>query len=133
MKPVPLPFGETVIQATDREISLLKARMNDVYAVTRQNMATLMFTNNAANPLFPNSFQDAFDNGTNFPTYGGINRNASGNSAFKGQYINGNTLIAYMHNTQGQAGRVLEVDTAGDVVWEYESKDGMRPARAFRR
>jgi hypothetical protein len=28
-------------QATDREISLLKARMNDVYAVTRQNMARL--------------------------------------------------------------------------------------------
>lgn len=86
--PVPLPFGETVIQATDREISLLKARMNDVYAVTRQNMARLMFTNNSSSPLYPNSFQDAFDNGTNFPTYGGINRNASGNSAFKGQYIN---------------------------------------------
>ena len=86
--PVPLPFGETVIQATDREISLLKTRMNDVYAVTRQNMARLMFTNNSANPLLPNSFQDAFDNGTNFPTYGGINRNAAGNSAFQGQYIN---------------------------------------------
>lgn len=85
--PVPLPFGETVIQATDREISLLKARMNDVYAVTRQNMARLMFSNNSANPLFPNSFQDAFDNGTTFPTYGGINRNAAGNSAFKGQYL----------------------------------------------
>jgi hypothetical protein len=88
--PVPLPFGETVIQATDREISLLKARMNDVYAVTRQNMARLLFTNNSANPLFPNSFQDAFDNGTNFPTYGGINRNAAGNSNFQGQYINTN-------------------------------------------
>src|ERR1700686_1445718 len=31
--PIPLPFGETVIQATDREISLLEARMNDVYSV----------------------------------------------------------------------------------------------------
>jgi len=89
--PVPLPFGETVIQATDREISLLKARFNDVYAVTRQNMATLMFTNNAANPLFPNSFQDAFNDGSVFPTYGGISRNAAGNSAFKGQYINLNS------------------------------------------
>ena len=89
--PVPLPFGETVIQATDREISLLKARFNDVYAVTRQNMATLMFTNNAANPLYPNSFQDAFNDGTVFPTYGGISRNAAGNSAFKGQYINLNS------------------------------------------
>ena len=89
--PVPLPFGETVIQATDREISLLKARFNDVYAVTRQNMATLLFTNNAANPLYPNSFQDAFNDGSVFPTYGGISRNAAGNSAFKGQYINLNS------------------------------------------
>lgn len=89
--PVPLPFGETIIQATEREVSLLKARMNDVYAVTRQNMARLMFSNNTANPLFPDSFQNAFDNGTNFSTYGGINRNASGNSAFQGQYINLNS------------------------------------------
>src|SRR5271166_6331861 len=81
--PVPLPFGETIIQATDREISLLKARMNDVYAVTRQNMATLIYTNNTANPLLPDSFLNAFDNGSNFPTYGGINRNAAGNSAFQ--------------------------------------------------
>ena len=90
--PVPLPFGETVLQATDREISILKARMNDVYAVTRQNMARLSFTNNSANPLMPDSFQGAFDNGTNFPTYGGINRLAPGNSAFQGQYINANSI-----------------------------------------
>ena len=86
--PVPLPFGETIIQATDREISLLKARMNDVYAVTRQNMARLMFLNNTANPVLPDSFINAFDNGTNVATYGGINRNAVGNSSFQGQYIN---------------------------------------------
>ena len=86
--PVPLPFGETIIQATDREISLLKARMNDVFAVTRQNMASKLFSNNTANPLMPDSFLNGFDNGTNFPTYGGINRNAAGNSAFQGQYIN---------------------------------------------
>jgi len=89
--PVPLPFGETIIQATEREISLLKARMNDVYAVTRQNMAGLLFTNNSANPQQPDSFYNAFDDGTNVPTYGGINRNAAGNSAFKGQYINLNS------------------------------------------
>src|SRR4029077_762308 len=85
--PVPLPFGETIIQATEREISLLKARMNDVFAVTRQNMATLLYTNNTANPLQPDSFYNGFDNGTNVPTYGGINRLAQGNSPFKGQYI----------------------------------------------
>src|SRR6202789_124223 len=89
--PVPLPFGETVIQATEREISLLKTRMNDVYAVTRQNFARLSFTNNSANPLLPDSFYNAFDDGTNVATYGGINRLAQGNSAFKGQYINLNS------------------------------------------
>ena len=98
--PVPLPFGETVIQATDRELSLLKTRMNDVYAVTRQNMARLSFTNNAANPQMPDSFYNAFDDGTNVPTYGGINRNAAGNSAFKGQYINLNSGT-YSQGTAG--------------------------------
>ena len=86
--PIPLPFGETILQATDREISLLKARMNDAYAVSRQNIARLLYTNNSSQPLYPNSFVDAFDNGTNVPTYGGINRTAAGNSNFQGQYIN---------------------------------------------
>ena len=35
--PIPLPFGESILQATDREISLLKARMNDAWAITVQN------------------------------------------------------------------------------------------------
>jgi hypothetical protein len=134
--PVPLPFGETVIQATDREISLLKARMNDVYAVTRQNMARLMFLNNSANPLLPNSFVDAFDDGTNVPNYGGINRNAAGNSAFKGQYINLNsttgpigslgttgftrssmaTLLAYVTDQAGGEAPTFVVMAPGDYA-----------------
>ena len=84
--PVPLPFGETVIQATDREISQLKARMNDVWSVTVQNMGGLLFTNNSSNSLYPDSFYDAFDNGTNVATYGGINRLSSGNAFWQGQY-----------------------------------------------
>lgn len=82
--PVPLPFGETVIQATDREISILKARMNDVWAVTVQNLGGLLFTNNSANTLVPSSFVDGYDNGTNVATYGGINRPS--NTFWKGQY-----------------------------------------------
>lgn len=143
--PVPLPFGETVIQATDREISLLKARMNDVYAVTRQNMARLMFTNNASNPVLPNSFQDAFDDGTNFPTYGGINRNAAGNSAFKGQYINLNsgtfslgttgftrasmaTLLAYVTDTAGGEAPTFVVMNPGDFATLNEDFIGQETA-----
>jgi len=86
--PIPLPFGESVIQSTETVIPLLKARMNDAYATTRQNMARLLFTNNSNNGLLPNSFIDAFDNGTNVPVYGGINRTSPGNTAFQGQYIN---------------------------------------------
>jgi hypothetical protein len=82
--PVPLPFGESVIQATDREISLLKARMNDVYATSVQNLAPLMF-GGSTNSLQPNGFADGFDNGLNYPSYGGINRLSAGNATWKGQ------------------------------------------------
>lgn len=92
--PVPLPFGETVIQATDREISLLKARMNDVWAVTVQNMGGLVFSNNTANSLLPNSFYDAFNNGVLVPVYGGINRTAPGNTSWKAQYYTASGTVA---------------------------------------
>ena len=131
--PVPLPFGETIIQATDREISLLKARMNDVAAVTKQNFAGLLFANNTNNALYPNSFYDAFDDGTNVPNYGGINRNAQGNSAFKGQYINTNnaalfsfssgftrqnmaTMLSYITNQAGGESPTFIVMSPGDYA-----------------
>ena len=103
--PVPLPFGETVIQATDREISLLKARMNDVWSVTTQRFGTDFFTNNTGDPLLPNSFVDGFDNGTNVAIYGGINRNAPGNTAWQGQYYTASTaagqpgLVGFTYST----------------------------------
>jgi hypothetical protein len=133
--PVPLPFGETIIQATEREISLLKARMNDVYAVTRQNMARLLFANNSGNALLPDSLQSAFDNGTNFPTYGGINRLSAGNTAFQGNYINAanfipsasiqtngftrnsmSSLLAYVTNLAGGEAPTFVVMAPGDFA-----------------
>jgi hypothetical protein len=86
--PVPLYFGERVLQATDTVISTVKARMNDVWNVTVQNVARLMYLNNntATNTLLPNSMIDAFDDGTNVPVYGGINRLAPGNQSWKGQF-----------------------------------------------
>jgi hypothetical protein len=83
--PIPLPFGEIVIQATDREISVLKARMNDAWVVTTQNVAGLLYSNNTSSSLLPNSLYDGFDNGTNVPSYGGINRTAPGNTSLQGQ------------------------------------------------
>lgn len=92
--PVPLPFGEQIIQATDREISLLKARMNDVWSVTVQRLGTDIFVNNSSNSLLPNGFIDAFDNGTNVPVYGGINRNATGNSFWQGQLLAASAFVS---------------------------------------
>lgn len=85
--PIPIPFGESMIQSTEVVIPILKARMNDAWAVTVQNLAGLMFSNNSANSLYPNSFYDAFDSGTNVATYGGINRTAAGNTFWQGNYL----------------------------------------------
>jgi len=90
--PVPLPFGEQIIQASDREISLLKARMNDVWSVTVQQMGTNLFSNNTGNSLLPNSFIDGFDSGTNVPVYGGINRNS--NAFWGGQTIAASSIAS---------------------------------------
>jgi hypothetical protein len=94
--PVPLPFGETIIQSSaETIIPLLKVRMNDVYATTYQSMATHLFGSAGNNTLFPNGFMDAFDDGTNVPVYGGINRTSAGNNSFRGQYINAGAGTTY--------------------------------------
>ena len=41
---------------------------------------------------------------------------------------NGNTLIALLSQNT-----VIEVVPSGEVVWEYQAKDGMAVSRAFRR
>ena len=45
--------------------------------------------------------------------------------------INGNTLICEMNFSPN--GRVIEVDPSGEIVWEYQGKDSLRPGRAYRR
>jgi len=111
--PVPLPFGETVIQATEREISLLKARMNDVWSTTVQNMGSLVYSNNSGNSLFPDSFVDAFDDGTTVATYGGINRLSAGNSFWKGQYYNAVALSSGF-DRQHMSNYIIQItDAAG--------------------
>lgn len=87
--PVPLVLGESLLQSTEAVVPILDVRMNDVYAVTAQQMGSAIFTNNTANNLMPSSFIDGFDNGTNVATYGGINRNAAGNSFWQGQLYAG--------------------------------------------
>jgi outer membrane protein assembly factor BamB len=45
--------------------------------------------------------------------------------------FNGNTLICLVNHQP--RGWVIEVDPSGEVVWEYEGKDVLRPGRAYRR
>ena len=42
--------------------------------------------------------------------------------------INGNTLITLVNTNQ-----VIEVDPSGEIVWEYQAKEGLRVSRARRR
>ncbi|MBA4188977.1 MAG: hypothetical protein C0467_13350 [Planctomycetaceae bacterium] len=41
---------------------------------------------------------------------------------------NGNTLICLMNRNQ-----LIEVDPSGEIVWEYQAKDGLRVGRGYRR
>jgi len=110
--PVPLVLGEALIQSTEAVVKILDVRMNDVYAVTAQQMGSAMFTNNSANPLMPQGLVDAYDNGTNVNTYGGISRTASGNTFWQGQYysagganiLNRATLAQYLVQVTDNAG-----------------------------
>ncbi len=119
--PVPLYFAEAVLQSSSETvISTLKARMNDVYNVTVQRFATDVFTNNTGNILYPNSFIDAFDNGTNVATYGGINRTALGNSFWQGQYYNVTTPAAAGATRALMAQWILQVtDAAGGEAPDF--------------
>lgn len=119
--PVPLYFGERVLQSsTETVISTLKARMNDVWNVTVQNFATNMFTNNTANALYPDSFYNAFDNGTNVATYGGINRTSAGNSFWQGQYYNVSATWNAGATRQLVASMILRIqDAAGGELPDF--------------
>lgn len=110
--PVPLVLGEALIQSTEAIVPILDVRMNDVYAVTQQQMGSAVFTNNSANSLMPSGFYEAFDNGGRVSSYGGISRTATGNSFWQGQYydagaaniLNRATLAQYLIQITNNAG-----------------------------
>jgi hypothetical protein len=76
---VPIPFlgMEALVQATEVVIPRLRAVMADAKAVMTQTIAQSLYQNNAAAPLQVDSLAQAYDNGVNVATYGGINRNAN--------------------------------------------------------
>jgi len=79
-------FGmEAILQSSETVIPKLRAVMSDGGVVMKQAFANSLYSNNVSNAQAWDSLSMAYDDGTNVPTYGGINR--SQNSFFKGQLI----------------------------------------------
>jgi hypothetical protein len=77
-------FGmEAIVQSSEVIIPKLRAVTSDAATVIKQAIAQALYTNNAANALAIDSLAQAFDNGTNTTSYGGIART---NAFWQGQY-----------------------------------------------
>ena len=75
---VPIPFlgMEALVQSSEVVIPILKARMADAKTVAVQSLSAALFTNNSTVPgqTQLDSLLQAYDDGTNVTTYGGISR-----------------------------------------------------------
>ena len=82
---VPIPFMgmEALIQSSEAVIPILKARMADAKTVAVQAISSSLYTNNSLQPSQIDSLYQAYDDGTNVSTYGGINRSTAGNAFWK--------------------------------------------------
>lgn len=78
---VPIPFlgNEAIIQSSEVIIPLAKARMADAKQVAIRDISTAIFSNNSNAPgnVILNGLPEAYDNGTNVTTYGGIPRTSN--------------------------------------------------------
>jgi len=72
--PIPLYGMESLLQATEAVIPLVKARMNDAKTVFIQSVSGALYGSAGANALQINGLLDVYDNGNTVATYGGINR-----------------------------------------------------------
>ncbi len=80
-------FGmEAIVQSSDVVIPKLRAVMSDAAVVIKQAYAQALYANNYANPQVWDSLSQAYDDGTNVPSYGGIPRTPG--SFWSGQLIN---------------------------------------------
>lgn len=75
--PIPLYGMESLVQATEAVIPLVKARMNDAKTVAVQSISTAIYGSSAGNALAVNGLLDAYDDGTSVSTYGGVSRSSS--------------------------------------------------------
>lgn len=118
--PVPLVLGEALLQSTEAIVPILDVRMNDVYATTVQQLASVLFTNNTGNPLMPDSFIDAFDNGQIVATYGGINRLQAGNNFWGGNVFTSSSGNPLVNSRAAWSSYLIQVtDLAGGEAPDY--------------
>ena len=76
---VPIPFlgMEGLVQSTEAVIPLLKARMADAKTVAVESISSSLFTNNSASNTIIAGLPQAYDDGTNVASYGGIARSSN--------------------------------------------------------
>lgn len=84
-------FGmEALVQSSEVIVPKLRVVMSDAAVVMKKAFASAMYANNYSNSQVIDSLVQAYDSGTNVPSYGGISR--SGNSWIQGQtYTNVNS------------------------------------------
>jgi hypothetical protein len=106
--PIPLYGMESLIQATESIIPLVKARMNDAKTVSVQAISAAIYGSAAGNALAINGLLDVYDDGTVVNTYGNVSRSA--NSYWKSvNYATSltpsrTTMITQLMATTSQAG-----------------------------
>lgn len=78
-------FGmEALIQSSEVIIPKLRAVMTDASTVMKQAIAASLYSNNSADTTQLDSLYQAYDDGTNVTSYGGITRSSA--PYFRGQY-----------------------------------------------
>lgn len=97
-------FGmEAIIQSSEVVIPKLRAVMSDAAVVIKQALAQALYTNNYANPQAIDSLYQAYDNGTNVTSYGGIPKS---NAYWQGNLL---TNSAGISNRTGMAVAITRV------------------------
>lgn len=101
-------FGmEAIVQSSEVIVPKLRAVMSDAAVVIKQAIASSLYANNFANPQAIDSLYQAYDDGTNVATYGGITKGAA-NPWWNGQYLPNSTGIT---NRTGMATTLTRVMT----------------------
>jgi hypothetical protein len=102
-------FGmEAIVQSSDVIIPKLRAVTSDAAVVIKQALAQALYSNNANNPQAMDSLAQAYDNGTNTTSYGGVPRT---NPFWQGQYYPSMGGQSSVSSRMGMATLLVRVQT----------------------